>query len=99
MMAGGTEHMSMIPMGGIVRPNNEMALHPFWATVYTSMGQTAEHVASRYNISREDQDVFSAASHAKALAAREKFKEEIVLYDQHHDIGRRWKTGYQSRYV
>ncbi|HPF21344.1 MAG TPA: acetyl-CoA C-acyltransferase, partial [Syntrophomonas sp.] len=78
MMAGGTEHMSMIPMGGIVRPNNEMALHPFWATVYTSMGQTAEHVASRYNISREDQDVFAAASHAKALAAREKFKEEIV---------------------
>ena len=78
MMAGGTEHMSLIPMGGIVRPNNEMALHPFWATVYTSMGQTAEHVSSRYNISREDQDVFAAASHAKAIAAREKFKEEIV---------------------
>lgn len=78
MMAGGTEHMSLIPMGGIVRPNNEMALHPFWATVYTSMGQTAEHVASRYGISREDQDVFAAASHAKAFAAREKFKEEIV---------------------
>jgi acetyl-CoA acyltransferase len=78
MMAGGTEHMSMIPMGGIIRPNNEMAEHPFWGTVYTSMGQTAENVANRYNISREEQDAFSVSSHEKALAAREKFKEEIV---------------------
>ena len=78
MMAGGTEHMSMIPMGGIIRPNSEMAEHPFWGTVYTSMGQTAENVANRYNISREEQDVFSVKSHKNALAAREKFKEEIV---------------------
>ncbi len=78
MMAGGTEHMSLIPMGGIIRPNSEMAEHPFWGTVYTSMGQTAENVANRYNISREDQDAFAVKSHENALAAREKFKEEIV---------------------
>ena len=78
MMAGGTEHMSLIPMGGIIRPNSEIAEHEFWGTVYTSMGQTAENVANRYNISREEQDVFAVSSHHKAIAAREKFKEEIV---------------------
>ncbi|MGE5380554.1 MAG: thiolase family protein [Methylocystaceae bacterium] len=78
MMAGGTESMSMVPMGGIVRPNNEMALDPFWATVYTSMGQTAEHVATRYGISREEQDALGVKSNANALAAKDKFKEEIV---------------------
>ena len=78
MMAGGTEHMSLIAMGGIIRPNSEMAEHEFWGTVYTSMGQTAENVANRYNISREDQDAFGFKSIQKALAAREKFKEEIV---------------------
>ncbi len=78
MMAGGTEHMSLIPMGGIIRPNSEMAEHPFWGTVYTSMGQTAENVANRYNIAREDQDAFAVDSHNKALAARDRFKEEIV---------------------
>jgi len=78
MMAGGTEHMSLIPMGGIIRPNSEIAEHEFWGTVYTSMGQTAENVANRYNISREEQDVFAVSSHHKAIAARDKFKEEIV---------------------
>lgn len=78
MMAGGTEHMSLIPMGGIIRPNNEMSEHPFWGTVYTSMGQTAENVANRYNISREEQDALGLKSVLNALAAREKFKEEIV---------------------
>ncbi|HWQ75249.1 MAG TPA: thiolase family protein [Syntrophomonas sp.] len=78
MMAGGTEHMSLIPMGGVIRPNSEIALDPFWATVYTSMGQTAENVASRYGISREQQDAMGVRSNANAIAAREKMKEEIV---------------------
>lgn len=78
MMAGGTESMSLIPMGGVVRPNSEMALDPFWGTVYTSMGQTAENVASRYGITREQQDALGVRSNANAIAAREKMKEEIV---------------------
>lgn len=78
VMVGGTEHMSMIAMGGVVRPNHEMAMDPWYSTVYTSMGQTAENVANRYNISREEMDAFGVASNLKAVAAREKFKEEIV---------------------
>ncbi len=78
MLAGGIEHMSLIAMGGVVTPNPEMAVHPDWGKVYTSMGQTAENVANRYGISREDQDKFGVASNLKAVAAREKFKEEIV---------------------
>ena len=78
MLAGGVEHMSLIAMGGVVTPNPEMGVHPEWGKVYTSMGQTAENVANRYGISREDQDKFGVASNLKAVAAREKFKEEIV---------------------
>lgn len=78
VLAGGIEHMSFIAMGGVVRPDPEMAVHPEWSKIYTSMGQTAENVANRYGISREDQDRFGVASNLKAVAAREKFKEEIV---------------------
>jgi acetyl-CoA acyltransferase len=78
IMAGGTEHMSMIAMGGVIRPNHEMAMDPWYSTVYTSMGQTAQNVADRYGITREEMDAFGVASNLKAIAAREKFKEEIV---------------------
>ena len=78
IMAGGTEHMSMIAMGGVIRPNHEMALDDWYSTVYTSMGQTAQNVADRYGISREEMDAFGVASNLKAVAARERFKEEIV---------------------
>jgi acetyl-CoA acyltransferase len=78
VMAGGTEHMSMIAMGGVIRPNHEMAMDPWYSTVYTSMGQTAQNVADRYGITREEMDAFGVASNLKAVAAREKFKEEIV---------------------
>jgi acetyl-CoA acyltransferase len=78
IMAGGTEHMSMIAMGGVIRPNHEMAMDDWYSTVYTSMGQTAQNVADRYGISREEMDAFGVASNLKAVAAREKFKEEIV---------------------
>ncbi|MDR3356980.1 MAG: thiolase family protein [Spirochaetaceae bacterium] len=77
--AGGVESMSAIPIGGNQpRPNPSMMIdHPH---VYDSMGITAENVAERYHISREDQDAFALASHQKALAAQNagKFREEII---------------------
>lgn len=80
VMTGGIEHMSMIAMGGVTRPNPDLVLDPEVSKVYTSMGQTAENVASRYNISREDQDVFAVESHKRASAAEKagKFKDETV---------------------
>jgi acetyl-CoA acyltransferase len=77
ILAGGTESMSMVPSGG-----NKIAVNPWlidhYADTYLSMGLTAERVAAHYRIDREDADAFSLASHRKALAAVEKFKEEIV---------------------
>jgi acetyl-CoA acyltransferase len=79
IIAGGVESMSYIPMGGFkVTPNYEVSKHnPDW---YNNMGLTAEAVAEKYNISREDQDAFALASHQKALKAIEtgRFKDDIV---------------------
>lgn len=79
IVAGGVESMSMVPMGG-----NKLAPSPVLADAhieaYTPMGITAENVAQRFNISREDQDKFGVASQQKAAAAIKdgKFKDEIV---------------------
>ena len=80
VLAGGIEHMSMVAMGGVTRPNPDLVLDPQVSKVYTSMGQTAENVATRFNISREDQDLFGYNSMKKAAAAMQggKFKDEIV---------------------
>lgn len=80
VLAGGIEHMSLISMGGVIRPDAEIAMDPVVGNVYTSMGQTAENVAGRYKISREDQDAFAVNSNKKAAAAMKagKFKDEIV---------------------
>lgn len=80
VMAGGVEHMSLVPMGGIIRPNADIAADPAIADIYTNMGQTAENVAQRFGVSREEQDAFALASHQKATAAMKSgaFKEEIV---------------------
>ncbi|HEX7415514.1 MAG TPA: acetyl-CoA C-acyltransferase [Bacteroidia bacterium] len=79
IIAGGTESMSLIPMGGWrVVPNPKIAKeHADW---YWNMGLTAEAVAKDYKVSREDQDVFSYQSHQKAIAAIKagKFKDEVV---------------------
>ncbi|GIV41369.1 MAG: acetyl-CoA acetyltransferase [Vicingaceae bacterium] len=79
IIAGGTESMSLIPMGGWrVVPNPSIALnHPDW---YWGMGLTAEAVAKEYNISREEQDLFALKSHQKAIRAIDNhlFDEEIV---------------------
>jgi acetyl-CoA acyltransferase len=79
LVAGGAESMSLIPMGGLKpSPNPWMAEH-YPASLLT-MGLTAERVARRYNISREDQDAFALASHKKALAAQAagRFADELI---------------------
>ena len=68
IVAGGAESMSMIPMGGGKYSANP-GLVASWPEAFASMGITAELVADRYNISRDDQDAFAAASHVKAAAA------------------------------
>ncbi len=79
MVAGGTESMSMIPMGGSkISPNPWLVDH--YPDSYLSMGLTAERLAARFGIKREECDEFSLRSHRKALAAIEagKFEDETV---------------------
>jgi acetyl-CoA acyltransferase len=78
-IAGGTESMSLIPMGGHkISPNP--GLLDRYPDSYLGMGITAELVAKKYGITREQCDAFSLASHRKAIAAIEsgRFKDEIV---------------------
>lgn len=79
VLAGGVESMSMIPMtGNTVRLNPKLAEEA--PQYYMSMGHTAEEVANRYEVSREDQDAFAVRSHELAEKAIKegKFKDEIV---------------------
>ncbi len=79
VVAGGTESMSMIPMGGLKQAPNPHVMETY-PQLYMAMGLTAEEVAKRWKVSREDQDAFALASHQKAAAAIKdgRFKEEIV---------------------
>jgi acetyl-CoA acyltransferase len=78
-VAGGAESMSMVPMGG-----HKIAPNPWlmenYPDAYINMGLTAENLAKKYGITRQQADEFSFASHQKALAAiaAGKFKDEIV---------------------
>ena len=79
IIAGGTESMSMVPMvGNKFSPNPWISEH--YPEVYISMGQTAENVAIKYDISRKQQDAFGYRSHVRAIAAQDagKFVEEIA---------------------
>jgi acetyl-CoA acyltransferase len=79
VVAGGVESMSLLPMAG-----HKVALNPTlmetMPEAYMGMGHTAEEVAKRYNVSREDQDAFALQSHQRAAAAiaAGKFQDEIV---------------------
>jgi len=79
IVAGGTESMSLVPMGG-----NKIAPNPTlidsYPDVYLSTGLVAENHARESSISREEQDAFALRSHQRALAAIDsgKFAEEIV---------------------
>ena len=79
VVAGGTESMSMIPMGGLKQAPNPHIMETY-PQLYMAMGLTAEEVAKRWKVSREDQDAFALASHQKAAAAIKegRFKDEIV---------------------
>lgn len=79
MLAGGVESMSFVPMSGH-NPSPNPTLADQRPGAYIGMGLTAENVASKYQISRSDQDKFALASHQKAKAARDagKFADEIV---------------------
>lgn len=79
IIAGGTESMSYIPMGGY-KPVPETDIAKSNPDYYWGMGYTAEAVANQYNISREEQDQFAFESHMKALKANEegRFKNQIV---------------------
>jgi acetyl-CoA acyltransferase len=78
-VAGGTESMTMIPMGG-----HKVSANPWlvdnYPDAYLSMGLTAERLAKRYGITRQQADEFSLHSHQKAIAAIQagKFDDEIV---------------------
>ena len=81
IVAGGLETMSMIPMGGnVVRPNPRMVDN--YPDYYLNMGLTAENLARKYEITREQADQFSLESHQKAAAAIKegRFKDEIVPF-------------------
>ncbi len=79
IIAGGTESMSYIPMGGY-KPVPETDVAKTNPDYYWGMGYTAEAVANQYKISREEQDEFAFNSHQKALKALEegKFANQIV---------------------
>jgi len=79
VIAGGVESMSLIPMmGHVVRPNVKLAENA--PEYYMSMGHTAEQVALKYGVTREDQDAFAVRSHQRAAKAIQegKFVDEIV---------------------
>ncbi|MGG3451649.1 acetyl-CoA C-acetyltransferase [Domibacillus aminovorans] len=82
IIAGGAESMSLVPMmGHVARPNVRIA--ESMPGYYMSMGHTAEEVAKKYSISREDQDAFAVRSHERAerAIAAGKFVNEIVPVD------------------
>ncbi|GIP26089.1 3-ketoacyl-CoA thiolase [Paenibacillus sp. J23TS9] len=79
LIAGGVESMSHVPMTGFkVSPNPKLVAE--MPEVYIGMGHTAEEVAERFSISREEQDRFAARSHEKAAKAiaEGKFLDEII---------------------
>lgn len=85
IIAGGVESMSVMAMGGWrIVPNPKVGKEN--PSYYWGMGLTAEAVAKQYNVSREDQDVFSLLSHEKALAAIQggRFVNDIVPIEVEH---------------
>jgi acetyl-CoA acyltransferase len=79
IVAGGAESMSQVPMSGFFfQPDPELTDED--VGTYVSMGITAENVAERYEVSREDQDAFALQSHERALEAIDegRFDDEIV---------------------
>jgi acetyl-CoA acyltransferase len=95
VIAGGTESMSLVPMGGNkISPNPTLV--ESYPDVYLNTGLVAENHARDYSISREEQDAFALRSHQRALAAIEagRFADEItpLTFDVVDATGRRSVT-------
>lgn len=91
VLTGGVESMTLIAMGG-EKPAPNPQLMRDRPEAYTPMGITAENVASRFGVSRADQDAFAASSHQKAAKAlaEGRFTDEIVPYTTKVFDGSRW---------
>lgn len=78
-LCGGVESMTRIPMGGF-NPMPNPALAKTYPQAYISMGETAENLAKKYEVSRDDQEAFAVSSHHKAAKAQKDglFQDEIV---------------------
>ncbi|WP_270179945.1 acetyl-CoA C-acetyltransferase [Alkalihalobacillus sp. CinArs1] len=90
ILAGGVESMSLIPMGGhVIKPNPSLVEEK--PEYIMGMGHTAEEVARRFEISREEQDAFALRSHQRAAKAIKegKFRDEIVPVE----VTKRWIDG------
>lgn len=84
MIAGGVESMSLVPMGGyVVHPNPELVDN--YPEIYINMGLTAENVAEKYEVSREEQDAFAYRSHQRAIKAWDEgyFEDQVVPIEVH----------------
>jgi len=79
VMAVGADHTTLVPMGGN-KPMPDPDLIATWPEAYITMGLTAENVAQRFKISRQDQDTFAFESHQKAARAQAdgRFKDQIL---------------------
>ena len=91
VLSAGVESMSQIAMGG-QKPCPNPTLMATRPEAYTPMGLTAEHVADRFSVTREDQDAFALVSHERALAAIKegRFVEEIVPIETRVHRGGGW---------
>jgi acetyl-CoA acyltransferase len=81
IIAGGVESMSHVPMTGF-KPSPNPRIVEEMPEVYIGMGHTAENVAARFGVSREEQDRFALRSHEKAARAisEGRFKDEVVPF-------------------
>ncbi|GAP66974.1 acetyl-CoA acetyltransferase [Mizugakiibacter sediminis] len=94
MLAGGTESMSMVPMMGHKIAMNPAVFQDENVAIAYGMGITAEKVAERWKVTREEQDAFALQSHQRAIAAIERgdFRDEIAPYrldDRYPDLANR----------
>jgi acetyl-CoA acyltransferase len=86
IIAGGAESMSYIPMGGYKPVPDYKLAKEGHEDYYWNMGLTAEAVAKKYNVSREDQDEFAYTSQMRALKAQDedRFQDQIVPINVEH---------------
>ncbi|MDO4729063.1 MAG: acetyl-CoA C-acyltransferase [Bacteroidota bacterium] len=102
IIAGGTESMSLIPMGGYKPTPDYNIVNQGNEDYYWGMGLTAEAVAHKYKVSRDEQDLFAYNSHQKALKAMQqgKFDSQIVpIHIEHTFVNEKAKRETKSYVV